>query len=128
MGILSRIYSWWYSMFLEHPHDNDFSYFQHLRHSVVISLFLMKGSFTFFVHGLFPRYFESTGKRIIYESYLKNVSIPKCPRASVGNEVLETFPPGPTSSPVPIHSIPNVRLTPLYQAGERLDPPRYCLE
>ena len=52
-------------LFLEHPNDNDMTYLQHLTRAWTFSAKMFIGFVVLFVHGLIPRFFETTGTNII---------------------------------------------------------------
>lgn len=80
------------SLFTEHPHAQNLTYFQHAVRALSLSAKMGKGCVALLIHALFPMLFQSTGTRTIHELY---------------DEITPTSPP-PSPSAIPVTTPPYI--------------------
>lgn len=60
-----KISELFYSIFIQHPEEQNMTYFEHFKHSCSYSIQAFKSSLIFIIHGLCPYLFQKTGSTII---------------------------------------------------------------
>lgn len=57
------------NFFLDHPNENNMTYFAHLKHASYLGMIMFLGSASLFIHGLVPKLFKNTGSNTIKQLY-----------------------------------------------------------
>lgn len=84
----SFIQSW----FLDHPHSQNMTYLGHLVHAWGFGWKMAKGAIALFIHGVVPKWFQTTGSQTIHGLYYEIT--PKSPPPSPYSEqTISRIPP-----------------------------------
>lgn len=82
--------------FIQHPHDQQMTYWTHMKRAWSLAFTMGKGCLALFVHGVCPEWFKSFGSDTIKSLYYEVV--PKSPPPIVLNApTLHRIPPLETS-------------------------------